>query len=135
MVLSVSSSFWCLGRTAVCNCGTPWTFLLPFVFVYSEPSNPRSNGVVDDLLISSNLQISKKQKKKNNKKTKKNKKKKKKKNKKKKKKNTHELSPLSESILTMVINPTPHYVLRHSFGFNIREWKHVCKLGKIITHH
>ena len=28
LVLSVSS--WCLGRSAVCDCGTPWTFLLPF---------------------------------------------------------------------------------------------------------
>ena len=25
-----SSSSWCLGRAAVCDCGTPWTFLLPF---------------------------------------------------------------------------------------------------------
>ena len=25
--LSVSSSSWCLGRAAVCDCGTPWTFL------------------------------------------------------------------------------------------------------------
>ena len=30
--LSVSSSSWCLGRAAVCDCGTPWTFLLPFCF-------------------------------------------------------------------------------------------------------
>ena len=30
LVLLVSSSFWCLGRAAVCDCGTPWTFLLPF---------------------------------------------------------------------------------------------------------
>ena len=28
--LSVSSSSWCLRRAAVCDCGTPWTFLLPF---------------------------------------------------------------------------------------------------------
>ena len=28
--LSVSSSSWCLGRAAVCDCDTPWTFLLPF---------------------------------------------------------------------------------------------------------
>ena len=27
--LSVFSSSWCLGRAAVCDCGTPWTFLLP----------------------------------------------------------------------------------------------------------
>ena len=30
LVLSVSSSSWCLGGAAVCDCGTPWTFLLPF---------------------------------------------------------------------------------------------------------
>ena len=29
LVLSVSFSSWCLGRAAVCDCGTPWTFLLP----------------------------------------------------------------------------------------------------------
>ena len=29
--LSVSSSSWDLGRAAVCDCGTPWTFLLPFL--------------------------------------------------------------------------------------------------------
>ena len=27
----VSSFSWGLGRAAVCDCGTPWTFLLPFV--------------------------------------------------------------------------------------------------------
>ena len=26
------SSSWCLGRAAACDCGTPWTFLLPFIF-------------------------------------------------------------------------------------------------------
>ena len=31
LVMSVFSSSWCLGRAAVCDCGTPWTFLLPFV--------------------------------------------------------------------------------------------------------
>ena len=30
LFMSVSSSSWGLGRAAVCNCGTPWTFLLPF---------------------------------------------------------------------------------------------------------
>ena len=30
--LSVSSSSWGLGRAAVCDCGTPWTFLLPFLY-------------------------------------------------------------------------------------------------------
>ena len=29
--LSVSSYSWGLGRAAVCDCGTPWTFLLPFL--------------------------------------------------------------------------------------------------------
>ena len=32
LVLSVSSSSWCLGMAAVCDCGPPWTFLLPFFF-------------------------------------------------------------------------------------------------------
>ena len=32
--LSVSSSSWGLGRAAVCDCGTPWTFLLPFLINY-----------------------------------------------------------------------------------------------------
>ena len=32
--LSVSSSSWYLGRAAVCDCGTPWTFLLPFFFFF-----------------------------------------------------------------------------------------------------
>ena len=31
LILSVSSSFCCLGRAAACNCGTPWTFLLFFI--------------------------------------------------------------------------------------------------------
>ena len=30
LVLSVSSSSWCLGKAAACDCGTPWIFLLPF---------------------------------------------------------------------------------------------------------
>ena len=32
MVLSVSSSSWCLGRTVACDSGTPWSFLLPLIF-------------------------------------------------------------------------------------------------------
>ena len=32
--LSVSSSSYGLGRAAVCDCGTPWTFLLP-LFMFS----------------------------------------------------------------------------------------------------
>ena len=27
---------WGLGRAAVCDCGTPWTFLLPFFHIWSE---------------------------------------------------------------------------------------------------
>ena len=33
LVLSVSSSARCLGRAAVCDCGTPWTFILLFLYV------------------------------------------------------------------------------------------------------
>ena len=32
--MSVTSSSWCLGMAAVCDCGTPWTFLLPFFFFF-----------------------------------------------------------------------------------------------------
>ena len=32
--LSVSSSSWGLRRAAVCDCGTPWTFFLPFLWKY-----------------------------------------------------------------------------------------------------
>ena len=31
LVLYVSSSSWCLGKAAVCDCGTPWTLLFPFL--------------------------------------------------------------------------------------------------------
>ena len=31
LVLTVSSSSWCLGRAAACDCGTPWTVLLPIL--------------------------------------------------------------------------------------------------------
>ena len=33
---SVSSSSWCLGRAAACDCDTPWTFLLPFLRIISN---------------------------------------------------------------------------------------------------
>ena len=36
MVLLISSSFKCLGRAAICDCGTLWTFLLPFLSVSSS---------------------------------------------------------------------------------------------------
>ena len=35
--LSVSSSSWGLGRAAVCDCGSPWTFLLPFFSIARTP--------------------------------------------------------------------------------------------------
>ena len=34
--MSVSSSSWGLGRAAVCDCGTPWTFLLPFLKIITD---------------------------------------------------------------------------------------------------
>ena len=43
--LSVSSSSWCLGRAAACDCGTPWTFILPFLFDSEnsdQPVHPRN---------------------------------------------------------------------------------------------
>ena len=33
--LLISSSSSCLGRAAVCDCGSPWTYLLPFFFLYT----------------------------------------------------------------------------------------------------
>ena len=36
--LSVSSSSWGLGRAAVCDCGTPWTFLLLFFIFHLDTS-------------------------------------------------------------------------------------------------
>ena len=38
--LSLSSSSWVLGRAAVCDCGTPWTFLLPFFYVIIDERFP-----------------------------------------------------------------------------------------------
>ena len=31
------SSSWCLGRAAVSECGTPWTFLLSFLVIVALP--------------------------------------------------------------------------------------------------
>ena len=39
LVLSVSSSSWCLGKAAVCDCGTPWTFLFPLLRIFGEHSS------------------------------------------------------------------------------------------------
>ena len=33
LVLSISSSSWCLGRAAACDCGTSWTFLFSFFHI------------------------------------------------------------------------------------------------------
>ena len=43
--MSVSSSSWGLGRAAVCDCGTPWTFLLLFC------STDRPRAVVPVLVL------------------------------------------------------------------------------------
>ena len=42
--LSVSSSSWGLGRAAVCDCGTPWTFLLLFFAVLRRMDTSRRDS-------------------------------------------------------------------------------------------
>ena len=44
LVLSFSSSSWCLGRAGVCDCDIPWTFLLPLFFLPSEFSPHKKNA-------------------------------------------------------------------------------------------
>ena len=51
LVLSVSSSSWCLGRAAVCDCGTPWTCLLPFI------PRPKGSGDIAIALASVCLSV------------------------------------------------------------------------------
>ena len=46
LILSVFSSSWCLERAAVCDCDTPWTFLL-----LSFNSTDRSKAVVLVLVL------------------------------------------------------------------------------------
>ena len=49
-----SSSSSCLERAAVCDCGTPWTFLLPFFRASMVPvvySTNRSKAVVPVLVL------------------------------------------------------------------------------------
>ena len=46
--LSVSSSSWCLGRIAVCDCGTPWTFLLPFFLSFIVDTTKWSLNTIPD---------------------------------------------------------------------------------------
>ena len=43
LVLSVSSSSWCLGRAAVYDCGIPWTFFLPFFTKFARASSNLSD--------------------------------------------------------------------------------------------
>ena len=51
-------SSWCLGRAAVCDCDTPWTFLLPFlhtwpvVFVPCGPLGSLPVHSYNDVIIS-----------------------------------------------------------------------------------
>ena len=49
---SVFSSSWCLGRAAVCGCGTPWTFLFPFFRI------PRQAGTFFQLCVIPLLRLS-----------------------------------------------------------------------------
>ena len=35
-IMSVSSSSWCVGRAAVCDCGTPWIFTFFFFFFFFD---------------------------------------------------------------------------------------------------
>ena len=53
--LSVSSSAWGLGRAAVCDCGTPWTFLLPFLHttpvVFVPCGDPRKSPRTFPLMV------------------------------------------------------------------------------------
>ena len=44
--LSVSSSSWGLGRAAVCNCGTTWTSLLPFLPIFRPLRKNLSDSVI-----------------------------------------------------------------------------------------
>ena len=52
MDLSVSSSSWGLGRGSVCDCGTPWSFLLPFfVSVTRKPHFSIFNIIIYNAVI------------------------------------------------------------------------------------
>ena len=46
LVLSVFfSSSWCLGRAVVCECGTLWTFLLPFFGIILKVNTKPSSSL------------------------------------------------------------------------------------------
>ena len=49
LVLSVSSSFWCLGRAAACDCGTSWTVLFPFLPLLQTKFNAKDNEILSTL--------------------------------------------------------------------------------------
>ena len=54
--MSVSSSSWGLGRATVCDCGTPWTFLLPFFLWQTVPY--QTSRVSHTLMANSNSVLS-----------------------------------------------------------------------------
>ena len=49
--LSFFSSSWCRGLAAVCDCGTPWTFLLTYLMLFSIEEFAISNMAVKFSLI------------------------------------------------------------------------------------
>ena len=51
LVLLISSSTWCLGRAAVCDCGFPWTFLLPLFFMTQVVCYFYQTSVVNELVF------------------------------------------------------------------------------------
>ena len=48
---AVSSSSLCLGRAAVCDCGTPWTFLLPFFSIKQKKKKKKKKKKKNDCAI------------------------------------------------------------------------------------
>ena len=55
--LSVSSSSWCLGRAAICNCDTPWTSLLPFFPMSSRETTCGFGAMLQSTASSINLTV------------------------------------------------------------------------------
>ena len=53
LLLSVSSSSWCLGRAAICDCGIPWISLTSFVKIKHrftiETDDVRRLGILKSL--------------------------------------------------------------------------------------
>ena len=44
--LECMETSWGLGRAAVCDCGTPWTFLLPFLVLIRRPPTRSLGNIV-----------------------------------------------------------------------------------------